>query len=371
MIEFITGVPGSGKSYYAIFKIVSIFAKNDIIKNDKKLKLEFSEIDKCLTNINNLDLSKFNEVYQLNFEEFKLNLSQLHDLYKLEVTDDELIQEAKKLNLFNIYIVLDECHNYLSSQDKVLIWWLSYHRHLHHEITLITQNLSLVNSKYKAFSEFFLKAIPASRKLFNTSMKYKLFVDSRMSQKSFVRDVNIPIVKDIFTFYSSGANVKSKNVVYRFIFLIAVFILVIFGIFYYLVNKYSNNDEVKKDDMQVKKVSHKVNKKKAHINIDPFLDFEKKLVTFKKVGVFYIYENSVIFQKIFQRYIKNKLIVVLNSRHIGKYIIKECLVDEKVLIRHKLKTLESIKEKNKGGLFYEKFNSYDNTDFKSIFSINK
>ena len=164
MIEFVIGVPGSGKTYKAMYSLYNNFGKNDKIKDKKFL---FNDVDFALTNINEIKKEHFDNVYDLDFDLFYNSIEILHNMYIKKSNDTVLKSKAKELNVYGCLIILDECHNYLDKQDKVLVWWLSYHRHLHQQIYLITQNLALVNSKYKAFSEFFYKAYPSSLKLFN------------------------------------------------------------------------------------------------------------------------------------------------------------------------------------------------------------
>ena len=156
MVEFITGVPGSGKSYRGIYSLYTNFGKDKQTIKDNSLL--HNDVNHALTNINEIKLDKFEneKINYLDWDEFFANLSQLHTLYKAKATDSDMLPIAEELGLKNVLIILDECHNYLDKQNAVLTWWLSYHRHFHQQIYLITQNLSLVHSKYKAFSEFFL-----------------------------------------------------------------------------------------------------------------------------------------------------------------------------------------------------------------------
>ncbi len=223
MIEIITGVPGSGKSYKAVYSLFNNFGLNKKVKDKKFI---FKDVTSALTNINELDLTKFKNVYKLEWDNFYQSLQELHNYYLAKCTDTELQDKAKKLKIYEVLIILDECHNYLESQDKVLVWWLSYHRHLHQQIYLITQNLSLVSLKYKAFSEFFYKAFPSSLKLFGNSMKYNEYTSSRMSNTTKSGVVKLPVKKEIFDTYGSGANQKSKSVVLKFV-IMFIFLIVL------------------------------------------------------------------------------------------------------------------------------------------------
>ena len=171
MITYLLGLPGSGKTYFAVDKIYNNFSTAPEAKKDKKLNLDI-----CYTNINELNLKKLDNVHLLDFDILQKHLSELHRMViKEKSTDEALIEKLKEYNLYNALFVIDEAHHYFDRKDTVLVWWLSYHRHLYHEIILITQNLSLIESKYKAFSEFFYVAKPQSLTLNRSYFKYNVF----------------------------------------------------------------------------------------------------------------------------------------------------------------------------------------------------
>lgn len=232
MIEYTVGVPGSGKTYRGIYSLYANFGLNEKLKDSKFVH---NDVKFAYTNINEIKLDKFQKgsIKSLDWDIFYDSLTTLHAYYKDKLTDNELILKAKELDLFECLIILDECHNYLDKNDVVLIWWLSYHRHLHHQIYLITQNLSLVYTKYKSFSEFFYQAKPSSLKLFKSNMVYSQFTSSRLSQVSKSGVVKVPFVKDIYDSYHSGANQQSNSVIRKFLFIsLFFFSLLIFIILF-------------------------------------------------------------------------------------------------------------------------------------------
>lgn len=247
MVIYATGLPGTGKSYYGMLSLYTNFGLEKTKIQDKSLL--HNDVDFAVTNINEIKLDKFedNKVQHLDFDVFYNSLKQLHTMYKAKATDTELEPIAKDLSLFRVLIILDECHNYLDRQDATLVWWLSYHRHFHQQIYLITQNLGLVNSKYKAFSEFFYKARPSSLKLFRNKMVYFQYTDSRMSQKSKSGIIKLPIVKEVFESYGSGANHQSQNLLKKFA-LIASAFFIFLVVFIIAIQSYwapSSKNEVK------------------------------------------------------------------------------------------------------------------------------
>jgi zona occludens toxin len=317
MIEFITGLPGSGKSYKGVFKLYSNFAKDNKIEKGF-LKLDSKTIDKAYTNINELNLSLFDNVYSFNWDMLYDKIKQTYELsQQSDTTDKELIALCKELNFDNAYFLIDECHNYFDRQDKVLIWWLSYHRHLYQDITLITQNLGLVNSKYKAFSEFFYKAYPASKKIFKHNMKYAWFTDSRMTAKSKAGDITVPVNKHVFASYHSGANTKSKNVALKFIIIAVVAILVVVMIFQYLASKYSHNEPNKQTatPQQYKQTSSNNQPKKPSANISDISKTNVTIYSFlcSNVNNICIYQGGIVNYKLFKLVSKEFKIKTLDT----------------------------------------------------------
>ena len=211
MIEFYTGVPGSGKTYRAVSYLYDIFL-------DTKSK-QFGKFAKFYTNINEFKFEEFPRgvAYDLDFDELLSRLTQLHKLYMAKCTDSELMDLATNLELSNSFFVIDEAHNFFEKKNTVLTWWLSYHRHLHQDIILITQNLALVESKYKSFSEFFYKAIPSSLRVFGNSLKYEQYIGSRMYKTQRSEKFSLKFNPVVYDLYSSGANTQAKKVIYKYI----------------------------------------------------------------------------------------------------------------------------------------------------------
>ncbi|WP_294931469.1 zonular occludens toxin domain-containing protein [Sulfurimonas sp.] len=237
MISFFVGVPGSGKTYYAVDKIFNNFSTDIEAKKDKKATYEI-----CYTNINEFDFGKVENVYPLDFDDLKRKLTRLHQFYKDKKDDDFLIEKCKEYNIYNALFIVDEAHNKFDADDKVLIWWLSYHRHLFHEIILITQNLTLIRPKYKAFSEFFYKAFPQSLTLFKTHFKYNVYCNSRMALNAKSGSIKIKRNKKVFELYKSGDSINSQNVILKILgFAIGLFIILIFLFYFYSESLKSSN----------------------------------------------------------------------------------------------------------------------------------
>lgn len=238
MITFLTGVPGSGKSYYAVDKIYNNFSPDKEAVRDKN-----STFEVCYTNINEFNFDKVRNVYNLDFDDLKIKLIELHKFYKEKKDDDFLVAKCKEYEIYNALFVIDEAHNIFDVKDVVLIWWLSYHRHLFHEIILITQNLSLIESKYKSFSEFFYKAFPQSLTLIKTHFKYNVYCQSRMSLNSKSGSIKIKRNKKVFELYKSGDSINAQNVILKFLIFGVVLLLVLVGFFYWFISSKTPDNE--------------------------------------------------------------------------------------------------------------------------------
>ncbi len=347
MITFVTGVPGSGKSYFAVNKIYDALIpqfkeqslKELLSKKPKEqlpLKYEF-----VYTNINEFRFDIFpNQTKVLEVlppEELPKNkkledylypkLQQLHALYLSGVDDDELNDLAKELGIYKSMFVIDEAHNIFSSENKILIWWLSYHRHMYQEIILVTQNLSLVNSKYKAFTEFFYKAHASSMKLFKSTFTYSIFVNSRMSQNAKSGTEKIKFNQEVFNLYHSGDNQKSKNVILRFIMIALFFLVLVFiGGSWFL----SSKDDVVKQSKEVKvkksqsMIKSKPQKKKPNYEDAVYQDTEYIKITC--LGSDCRYNGEVIPEEVLRQIVKITSSKILQSDTNQKLNIKTLYV---------------------------------------------
>lgn len=253
MFSLLTGTPGSGKTLFAI----DIFIK---IANDEAD--EFKNIEYVYTNISGFKFDRFkdNKVKfdKLVFDSFYVHLKVLYSLFiQNENKDnlDEILQNyCKEHNILNAYFVIDECHNYFDNQDKVKNWWFTYHRHLNHEILLITQNKSLINPQYRNIPEIFIKAQPRSKAISKNVLRYFNYTEYRMTQKFSTTEITIN--DTYFDLYTSGNKSSQKLVgkkyIYMFIIffisLISLFVLFIYQLFYN--NTTTIQQEPKKEQIQ-------------------------------------------------------------------------------------------------------------------------
>jgi len=240
MLCYFTGIPGSGKSYYAVNTLYNNFSKE--AKNQKTFKKKY---EYCYTNINGLKYDKLENVYPLDFEVLLKCLTRLHKHYKAKKDDAYLIRLSKRYKVNNALFIIDECHNEFGDLKTVLVWWLTYHRHLYHDIYLITQNLALVHAKYKPIAEAFYKAVPRSLSFNPLYFKYKYYVGSRMTKADYVNTIKIKKRKEVFALYVSGDNVEVKNLILKFVVIAVLIFALVFGIFTFISSYFKKQASTK------------------------------------------------------------------------------------------------------------------------------
>ncbi|WP_169778648.1 zonular occludens toxin domain-containing protein [Campylobacter curvus] len=247
MITYLVGNMGSGKTYYAVFKIYQLFLfkpedsfLSKVIKPDDKRP----EYLYCYTNIDGFKFDFDERFIKFNFESFYSDLEILYNLHIDGVSDKEVNEKAKELKLSRVFVVLDEAHNFFKkTKDPVLVWWLTYHRHLYQEIILITQNLALINSEYKRIANYFYRAVDSSRRFFSKKFRYILYSSHQLFKKDILNTINVPFSDEIFNLYHSGDAVSSKSYVRFYLLLFLVIIAVLCVAFYFLVNSFSSDSE--------------------------------------------------------------------------------------------------------------------------------
>ena len=247
MIKAITGVMGAGKSYLAMYILYYNFGLDEEIKKKLKNVFEYKNVEKCLTNIAGCKYDKFENVKKLIWKAYYEKIKELYEIYQdcdPETVDAVMETECKRMEIWNLLVVIDECHNMLNKKDDVLVWYFTYHRHLHHEVVLLTQLLNQVNACYKNIVETFYRAIPSSHTI-GKSRVYKRYMRSNLSAKSEMTPaLKIVSKQEIFDTFVSGAHTKKDNYFGKRLLKILI-AFVVLGIMAYLMMKYgfSNGEE--------------------------------------------------------------------------------------------------------------------------------
>lgn len=268
MIYFITGVPGSGKSAFAVNLIYESFV------NEKSKT--YNTFDYCYTNINGFKIDDERlkgRVHWLDFDivvafaTLDYNLLQLNK--HIQNYDDEILSlfdylerseypHATSFNLpddFSYYFeklkghkfkkclfVIDECHNFFDKKSSVLIRWLTYHRHFYQDICLITQDLALVDASYKTSSitDSYYKAFNPRFRLFSNHLRYEKNANPRFFAKTKLEILTVKADPKIFELYTSGENRKQLPFVYKLIF---ICVICLFLFIFVIRNAFSTHEE--------------------------------------------------------------------------------------------------------------------------------
>lgn len=236
-ITFLTGIPRSGKTYYAMYLLYMkfIFVKpvtaftQFMDKYFPKKPARTYEV--AYTNINQFDFSKSPKIKPFDYLAVYPELEILCLMYLDKKTDDELIAYAKSVNLYNCLFVIDECQNFFAKEDKVLTWWFTYHGHLYHDLILITQNLDLIHTSYAKLGEFFYKAVPPSSRFFSNKFRYVQFNSAKLYGKDKIGDFHVPMISDIFKLYVSGASNNAPSQVKKYLFYAVILVVILFFAF--------------------------------------------------------------------------------------------------------------------------------------------
>lgn len=279
MVEIVTGVPGSGKSYYAMIRMAKSFSNDATLRKKIDNQFAIKDVDKAYTNVNELKLEELNNVKSLDMDDLIEKLTKLHHHYKKDKWSDKQLNElATEYEINNAMFLLDEAQNYFDNPNTVLIWWISYHRHFNQHIILITQSLALIHTKYKQFSEIFLKAVPSSLKVLNNKNVYKKYTESRMSKASQASSLNIKKFPEIYELYGSGANHNSKSVILPYLIISGVLFVAVILYFKFFLSLSNSTDNIEpKQNIQQQNTNkiEKINQKQDNFSFDT----NNKLIT--------------------------------------------------------------------------------------------
>ena len=152
MIRTITGVPGSGKTTYAVNYLIKNYYEYDsfydtfdvrtgrsvlVISNIEGLRIEHLDLDKCISEYKNF----------WSYENFQ----KIREVYRIK----------------NIVLIVDEAQKYFDykSVTKEMLYLFQYHRHLGIDIFLITQTQRAMDRRIVELSENIIEAIPRSKQV--------------------------------------------------------------------------------------------------------------------------------------------------------------------------------------------------------------
>ena len=224
-IRVIDGVPGGGKSYYAVRHL----AKNYFIKDtDGEYYPDPNKSILIVTNIDGFkpDHRSLNECIQETGED-----------YRYFFTEDYQREFTQRYEGRNIIYLIDEAQKIFRRNDKNLNHVFSYfelHRHFGHDIYLITQNVKKLPTDITTLVEYIISATPRVRSLAG-EFKYKWHSDGEKLKIETVRPS-----QGIFNLYKSmdsKETEKIKNPVMRTVAFVMVAAILVGGGAIYMLKK--------------------------------------------------------------------------------------------------------------------------------------
>lgn len=227
MIVLLTGVPGSGKSYYAVRSVAELLKdKNNVVLSNiedfrfERFKLYRAYDTKKIIN-DTVFVSIDTGIYvDISFHLTKLGAS-FFDYNNMKKYLSQSQFEGKK-----VYIFIDEAQRYFPKwfKDADIIYFFDYHRHFGLDIYLISQSSSKLCPDIVALSEYELRAVPSSLKFKNMFVYKHLINGEIISRKIIKKD------RRIFNLYRSFIVQNDNYSVPGIMYLIPVFFIV--GVFF-------------------------------------------------------------------------------------------------------------------------------------------
>jgi len=211
MLRIVEGVPGSGKTYYAVKYLLDNFVKYDDFFDEYIVRDDVLVI----SNIENLKIKH-------------LNLDTLVQRFSLEkfFTVENIEKVQKQYRVKNIVFLIDEAQRYFHRRffHKDVFYFFQYHRHLGCDIFLITQSYQTLSREIVVLAEYIVRAVPRSRQPFSFLYHY---IDTQTKDKLFSKSLRKS--QSVFRAYTSmkvDEIQKPQSVFSRYV-AIAVFLFVL------------------------------------------------------------------------------------------------------------------------------------------------
>lgn len=180
MLRIITGVPGSGKSYYAVWHLVKNYFIWDEDQDWWRPKFESQAI---ITNIDSLNLPGVIRITRGAGEETIIYNGQEYS-FRVFFSEAFQMEEIVKRHDKVIYM-LDEVQRWFPSnyKDAEVIFFFDYHRHWGMDIYLMSQNEAKICKSISVLAEYEIQAQPRSKAFLGSQVRYYFRYDGETFQK--------------------------------------------------------------------------------------------------------------------------------------------------------------------------------------------
>lgn len=279
MITLVDGIPGAGKSYYAVHYM-------------------FANTSKYYKIFNNIDSFKYyDNIQELKFSKFIENIAHCKDIYDNESKSDkdiwtylmsvDLLNSDEKEFITPVLIVLDEAHNYFDIKTDLYVWFLTYHRHLFIDIILVTQDSNLLHFAYRKLFQNILHAVPGDKQLtikkviqiltpgkkesLGGRLKYQRHIKLPLADGKYgthFGDIFLDAKKEVFALYNSGDNVRSPYAFSKYIYFGAALLFSGLAAIYLLFNSFFSVEKVSYESVNNLAPVSTVISSPKHINSD-------------------------------------------------------------------------------------------------------
>ena len=264
-IRLITGVPGSGKSFYMVNYLETNYFKWDenldnYVPKDPNLTL--------VTNLENLKLP-----HQSLDEWIEKSGLKVEEFFTWEY------QEKIQKKYPRLVYCIDECQRHFNIQlkDQKVFFYFQKHRHLGHDVFLLTQSPKLLATSIRELVEIEIHALPRSISFFG--FIYNIKASGINIGRKFLKKKG-----KIFALYSSfkvAESEKTKNPIIKQI-IIAACIVMFFGYLMSQSKLYKGKAEASQKKNEKK--NEKVIKKTYNANTKKLENERGKKETKKKIS---------------------------------------------------------------------------------------
>jgi zona occludens toxin (predicted ATPase) len=245
MYRIIIGVPGSGKTYYAV-NYLKKFITYDKLYNTLIL-------DKDVLLITNIDDIKVQHIKYEDWEEA--------GCMKIENARKYLNDRKFK----RAVMIIDEAQRFFSNmKDNEKFFFFEYHRHLGFDVFIIVQTLAAIPRRMTELAEYVIEALPRTYAIMG--FRYKM-LDSKTGMNLFNKVIKVD--KDVFRVYKSfemDESEKPKKVIlFKWVSFVGLLVGVVAfgmigaksGLFFQELN---NGKKQKTEVIQAKRVPQETNK---------------------------------------------------------------------------------------------------------------